>query len=537
MTVNGPIDAMSIEHLPKPDEACLAESLLAAARLNLPVVDRVLGAHGDATLSSYLTGLVAGHDPPAEAMVDLLDWLHAALDPLLGQSGARAAVHDLGASPTVLTASHHGVDSISQSFQGNLLFALNRWRRAGPQKTIWIFSCGNVPLNNSEYPRGLLYYHPRPESDGLTRKFPIFPDRLKRCMVSVAPALDAGMVARAERQLHRLIDAGSISPEAASQLRQVLREDYANPSVLALANYSEQSVLLNRRIWRRLFHRSAGSHNVVYFELEKAAAAMLMRDLDEADSLARCVLFDRGLRENVLHRLDGQRGCWHLAKLARSLEPAHGGGSSRHGCGSVFFWGVDEHRRRVPLLLTTDCSGGEALLGRDDQGRAFQLRFTSKALGDALQQGLLLPSLFTCFMTLSFARGLVCVGGYFQAQYLPIMQQGLMRALAETAGYGSLLPVVGRTPTDKYLSGMQAVMTRAGAGLLAPAGPLEIIAGGGLSGEEVEKILRLTVREAHLAGLFETAPDAAPPGLRPPGWEKQLARECHLLLGEKVVVK
>lgn len=535
--VEGPSDAMSIQHLRSTGEACLAESLFAAARLNLPVVDRVLSAHGDETLSSYLTGLVEGYKPPAEAMVDLLDWLRAALDPLLGQSDACAAVDDLAASPTVLTASHHGVDSISQSFQGNLLFALNRWRQAGRQKTIWIFSCGNIPLNNSEYPRGLLCYHLRPESDCLTRKFPIFPDRLKRCMVSLAPALDAGMIARAELQLNRLIAAGGISPQTANQLCRVLREDYADPSVLALANYSEQSVLLNRRIWRRLFDGTAGSHNVVYCELEKAAGAMLMRDLDKADSLARCVLFDRALRENVLHQLDGQRGCWQLAKLARSLEPSHGGGKAPHGCGSVFFWGVDERKRRVPLHLTAGCAGGEALVGRDDRGRAFQLRFTPKALVDALQQGRLLPSLFTCFVTLSFARGLVCVGGYFQAEYLPIMQRGLMQALAETAGYGGLPAVVGRTPTDKYLSGMQAVMTRAGKGRLAPAGPLEIIAGGGLSGEEVEKIMHLTVREAHLAGLFETAPDAAPPRLRPPGWEKQLARDCHLLLGHKVVVK
>jgi len=531
------MDAMINQHLCSFNETRLAETLLAAARRSLPVVERVLDAHGNETLESYLSALVEGPQSTPPAMDDLLDWLRTALDPLLGQTSARAAVDDLARSPVVLTASHHGVDSISQSFQGNLLFALHSWRRAGPEKAIWIFSCGNIPLNNSEYPRGLLFYSLRPESDSLTTKFPIFPDRLKRCMVSAAPALDVKTIARADLRLDRLVHAGGISPQVARLLRQVLREDYGDLSVLALSNYSEQSLLLNRRIWQRLFAGSAGSHSVVYFELERAVSAMLMRDLVRADSLVGCVLFDRVLRENVLHQLDGQRGCWHLAKLARNPDFSCGDVRSPHGCGTVFFWGVDEHKRRVPLHLKADCSGGDALFGFDDQGRAFEVNFTPKALLNALQKGRLLPSLFTCFVTLSFARGLVCVGGYFQAEYLPIMQQRLMRALTETAGYANLLPLVGRAQTSKYLSGMLAVMARAGEGWLMPAGPLEIIAGGGISADEVEKIMRLTVREAHLAGLFETLPDALPPHLRPPGWEQQLARDCCALLGAKVVVK
>lgn len=517
-------------------ESCLAERLLAGARRSLPVIDRVLGEQGNETLDSYLSSLEEGPTAAYQTRDDLLDWLRTALDPLLGKALTRSAIHDLACSPTVLTAGHHGVDSIAQSFQNNLLFALHRRRRYGPEKTIWIFSCGNIPLNNSEYPRGLLYYHLHPESDRLTMKFPIFPDRLKRCMVSVAPALDLNTIARAELRLNRLVAAGQIPQQTAGLLHRVLREDYGDTSILALADYSEQSLFLNRRIWKRLFVESADSPNVVYFELEKVVGAMLIRDLLKADSLVRCILFDRVLRESVLHQLDGRKGCWHLAEQARKRDLSCRDVRPSRGFGTVFFWGVDERRRRVPLHLKTGCAGNEVLSGIDDQGRAFQVDFTPQDLVDALRKRRLLPSLFSCFVTLSFARGLVCIGGYFQAEYLPIMQRGLMRALAETAGYRHILPLVGGVPAGKYLSGMQAVMVRADNTHLIPAGPLQIIAGGGISTEE-EQILRLTVREAHLAGLFETAPDAFRPDLLPKGWQKQLARDCHELLGRRVVVK
>jgi hypothetical protein len=72
---------------------------------------------------------------------------------------------------------------------------------------------------------------------------------------------------------------------------------------------------------------------------------------------------------------------------------------------------------------------------------------------------------------------------------------------------------------------------------LIPAGPAEIIAGGGLTKDDLEKIKSLTVRDAHLAGLFETIPDFAPWVLSQSGWKRKLAEEIWPLLNEKVVLK
>ena len=118
---------------------------------------------------------------------------------------------------------------------------------------------------------------------------------------------------------------------------------------------------------------------------------MLMRDLMNAESLMGSVLFDPKLRENVLCELDGRRGCWHLERLVRNLTRSGHERRRLKGFGTVFFWGVDEHHRRVPLCLKSDGAKGEVLFGLDDQGRTFQVAFTPKALLDALKNRLLLP--------------------------------------------------------------------------------------------------------------------------------------------------
>jgi hypothetical protein len=88
-----------------------------------------------------------------------------------------------------------------------------------------------------------------------------------------------------------------------------------------------------------------------------------------------------------------------------------------------------------------------------------------------------------------------------------------------------------------YLSGMSAVMTQIEDDLVIPAGPLEIIAGGGLSSKDVERIFALSVRDAHLASLFEILPDFAPWVLRAPEFKKHLAQDSLRVLEGKVVIK
>jgi hypothetical protein len=115
------------------------------------------------------------------------------------------------------------------------------------------------------------------------------------------------------------------------------------------------------------------------------------------------------------------------------------------------------------------------------------------------------------------------------------MQKELVAALRETGSYNEEARLVENTETGSYLSGMQTVMVGGSDGLI-PAGPVEIIAGGGLTDKDLEKILSLSVRDAHMASLFETIDDVFPL-IDGKNDLKQIVAQYCWLLREKVVVK
>jgi len=112
-----------------------------------------------------------------------------------------------------------------------------------------------------------------------------------------------------------------------------------------------------------------------------------------------------------------------------------------------------------------------------------------------------------------------------------------VKVLRNTPGFQGAADRVDAVATYTYLSGMQTVMTQIDEGGLIPAGPVEIIAGGGLDEADIEKILQLTVEEAHIASLFETIPDIAPWFAGDSGWKKDLALEIGPQLTHRIVVK
>jgi len=103
--------------------------------------------------------------------------------------------------------------------------------------------------------------------------------------------------------------------------------------------------------------------------------------------------------------------------------------------------------------------------------------------------------------------------------------------------YHHMVKPIGSVPTDGYLSGMQTVMSHVGHGRLVPAGPLEIMARGGLTADDLNSMGSLTVKEAHLASLSETVSDIAVDRVEIGEWKTLLASECGQLLAERIVIK
>lgn len=507
----------------------LCDRLLDEVRAAVSVVDQVLERFGDRPVVDYLPTQIDAASPAWQPRDDFLDAAHDGCAAVLDGETATVLRDELERQPVVLTANHHGVDFFAQSVQGSLLFSRRRLPDGRPARTVPVLACGTVPLDNLTYPMGMLVYDgPSLPLAALPRRLPVLPNRMRRELVSVAGPMDEHTAARAMDAVRKLLDKGEIREDAAVIAGTVLAEDYADPRVLALPDYSHQATLLNGRVWRRLFAGEAPSR-MVYLELERICGRLLSADLGDPGSLAARVILEQRCRDDLLARLDGERACWDMARLRERLEGAGGSGG-----GTVLFWGLTARLRRVPLTLERDAGGRELLAGVDDSGARHVYPLERDALVQAIAERRLLPAVFTSFLVLAMARGVDCLGGYHQAAYLPVMQAATVAALC-AVGASDVAEAVAGVRTSGYLGGMQAVMLARDDGL-APAGVLETIAGGGLGIDALERIDRLSLLDAHRASLSETTAEMLPREALHDGFHELVAADLHASLRDRVVI-
>ena len=166
-----------------------------------------------------------------------------------------------------------------------------------------------------------------------------------------------------------------------------------------------------------------------------------------------------------------------------------------------------------------------------------QIPFDSGGLCDALATQKVIPALFSSYLAISLARGVTCVGGYHQAEYLPVMQRAVATALLQAEGNGALAETVSMVPTAAYLSGMQMVMSPLGHVAISPAGALEMITGGGISADDFGHIKTLTVRDAHLASVVDTMLEIAPSEAGVGSWQELVGADLKRNLAGRIVMK
>lgn len=498
----------------------------------LPVVKNILNTFGHMPLGVYTEQF---NIPPCPAVQSRDDIKQAAFDqiyPVLGKNIAIRAANDLMASGTVMTTTHLGIDYFANSVQGNLIYGAGILTGRHKATTIPIFCFGNVPLNSSTFARGLLVYG---TGSGVSRKLPlrlpVFPDNEKRTMASLAKPFTMAMQQRAIKKTNAWKKENRISGTTAGTILSLLEHEYADDTVLNQDSYAAQAMIVNRMLGKRMLKTSEHPPDIVYLEIEKITAFLLGKDLNHENSLAYRIFFNPTLRDTIIQHLDGCPGCWHADKLnARDTAPGKPDGTAT---GTVFFWGIDDYGHRVPLLLKS-IKGDLYLCGRDDRGDFFSMNFTRDELMQALEKQKLLPSLFTCFLLICFARGFNCVGGVFQGAYLTWMKTRIVDCL-KAQGDTTNAEIIREISTNLYQDGMLAFMSPGQGKELLPAGPIEIIQAGGINRNDMTKASGLTVTQAHMAGLFGALKDAdAQITRQQPDWQHMVAQACSKELFGKI---
>ncbi|MDO6468942.1 hypothetical protein Q4498_12520 [Neptunomonas phycophila] len=460
------------------------ESYLQRIREALPTVDRTLRDHGDKTIAQYLETQNVFSATSFQPRDDLAEVVYNYAKPLLGEEVAREAASELLANPVVLTANHHGVDYFAQSVQGTLIFSLRKIN--GKQaKTVPVFACGNVPINNFTYPRGaILYPNGFSEKSGFHVKFPVFPSKNRRDSVCTVRAFNIGDVEAFKRKIIK-----SINPDFKDRVETIIDQTYS--PVVNLDNYSNQSVIVNALIWERFFERTECPTKLVYLEIEKIASKLIEYDLENENSLFNMVFFEKRARDLLFSALKGKKNCWDYFKQENNKYKSSG---------TFFFWGVDKKGRRVPLFQR-DIEGKYKLFGESDSGEELLFDIDKESIASAIKERRIIPSLFSSYLVINMARGVTGLGGYYQSDYLPEMQNKVLDVLSDiypNENSSSIKSV----KTDGYLSGMQ-VLTNVIEGAVFPVGPLEIMLQG-MSYESYRSIENISVEESHELSMIET---------------------------------
>lgn len=505
----------------------LGEQLLGLASRSWSAVRDTLFHYRDSSIGDFLGSLEKLHTEPLQPREDLWDAIRLEAARYYGDAVAAQAVEELRSCPMAPTSNHYGLDTFADSVQGTLLYSLIPWSAGPERRTVVVLGFGSVSLNNLTYPMGLRLYDPKGgDLCRVPQKLPILPNRLKDRAVAAAVPFDGSMVRRARARLRTMLGNGDVTPFCEQAAGTILDEEFGDAATLNLASYAHQATRINSSLWRRMFRNRHDAPTLVQLQIESVCGLLLGNDLQDPGSLIHRLLFAPPIRNRLIDALDGSRACWQRDRLHRRLA---GLGEPHDAVGTMFFWGLSDSGKRFPLVLET---GGRPahLIGLDeDTHRVWE--FTPDSLASALREGRLLPSLFTCFAVLAFARGFSCVGGYYQVEYLPVIQRAIAESLAANDRSKCDAEYVAQVPTRVHLSGLQGVARLVKGSALIPAGPVEIAGAGGLARSDLAALLKIGVREASLLALAEILHPVPPEAQLPGDWAARLALEngacCH----------
>ncbi|MFC1614427.1 hypothetical protein ACFL5K_03945 [Gemmatimonadota bacterium] len=511
----------------------------------LPGVAGIVRECGGLSLEEYAGSLYRHEKQSIQPREDLIEVVGRYARRLLGDKTAALLENHFADTPVALTANHHGVDYSALTVQGTIIFSLPRLLAGSPEiiPVVPVLAFGIVPLNNFSFPRGIALSRAimsagqSAEKDKTQVKIPVIPVKNAQTLVSAAGPVTREMVLRSLKKVEKLAGEGTILESEESSLSALLSEEYLRDEILCLTDYSDQAVALNSVVWNRMFAACLRDElpELAYLEIERVVAALLEKDLHDDTSLLHNLLFDPLLREELLHSLDKKFGCWNISQLEKLSSPGAQGTpsyESYRGCGTAFFWQVDHKGRRMPLALKTD--GPRPYLSGVPPGTGDRVPLTPESLVHGLKERKLFPGLFTSFATLAFARGIKCIGGFKQVDYLQDMQQGLLKAL-ETQGHNDWTNKIAGMSTANFVTGMNIALAHYPDGQMSSAGAIGIIASGGLTRSDIERIKTLTVEEANLAGLLVTYPEFCGGDRPEEGWFSSLKAYVMDRSGEKLV--
>ncbi|MDR2442948.1 MAG: hypothetical protein LBE31_05450 [Deltaproteobacteria bacterium] len=454
-----------------------------------------------------------------------------------------AAVKSLSNGHPVLSANHHGFETHPEMVQGTMIFGLSSLLKGlekdGLTSPLVVLASSNVPLNNPTAPGGLLIG--RRVAQGRRPQLRLFSRSMDHVLTSRAPVLTKKSITAALERLKNL----PLWTESEKKMAFDFVENYLlSQYFLDSPNFLTQASKLAALVWRDRFdspsNLMANIPPLIHIDLEALVASSLAFDMFDSLSPIAHVLFNQGIRSEVVKVLADRTGAWSGSLLGG----INAKGKAEPSKGTVFFWGVDARGCRSPLSLET--SGNRTFLS------AISMKFPlePEPIATALAEGHLIPGLFLDYLTLA-SHGLTTYGGVFMIDYLPLLLLPVAQILEidlesfvpdlknQKASDDSSLTSELIFKKEQWPNPLEPLLAAgmlpigfeepASPGGFAAAGALELFASKPFSLDNLRALAQMTVGDSWPFTAGEWYQEEIPPSLREPGWESLLSKPSMLV--------
>lgn len=377
-----------------------------------PVLREIVETQGTTNLYTYAKGYCSPSEefPMPERKKEFLQTFQIETAKRVGADIAQSATAQLDRYYTVSTADHHGPICHPFFLNSNLVAAAPYFDAIDPLlQNVIVLPCGNVSLNNSSFPRGVLFTALGSDGKAKQQKLSFLPSNSHAYTIYGFRPYQKLEVEKMYKLLRERVSNGEVSKIIGERVRDIINEIYDQPDVLAMESFSDQMTTTDVLFWKKLF----GSHadtapNLVYLEQETLVVELLYQyHLDQDTEISR-ILFNDAVSAIAIKHLDGRQGAFSLKEKT----------------GTFFFWALTEDGRRVQLWKNGN------LLTSDDEKYKFEL--TPTAIRSALMEGKIMPSMTMVFTVLCFYYGVSCLGGFSQVNYLTTLKQAYIEYLKES---------------------------------------------------------------------------------------------------------
>jgi len=430
-----------------------------------PPLAKLLEEIQDMTLEAYAKTYQENRSKNIQPYEDVIEGAFELSNELYGEEIAKKLTKYLHKYRSIITAHHHSPDFLNITIQSSIIASIG----IELNDIIPIFSAGTIPLNNISFPLGIIISN-KPGNGLKYTTLNVFPKKMQRVNVGSTPSFCKAQILNSMIELDKL---WTKTTKLNSETKNILHSIYLNENILSQKSYSDQISILNAQIWAKVIKDKDSVPEISFIEIEKWTIPFVIKDIENKDSLLSTLLFNKSACEIILKNLEGVPCCWSVLQEK----------------GTFCFWYVADDKT-YPLFLESD-----KLKYKDS---AFE--FKPDTIIELLKSGTIIPSLFTIYTILSFARGFKLVGGMMQIDYMTKIKDAITNALS-LLDKQEWIQSIETSMTETYLAGLTISVSDYGNQEIYPSGTIEIIANGGLSQKDLEKIKKITVKEASLLGM------------------------------------